>query len=294
MDNKNKLSFVVIGAQKCATTWLYDCLKEHPEINIRNSKNEDIYFGSTWMQQHGIDQYFNQFNQNKTEPKGCVSVEYIEDKSVVSSLFKHNADLKIVVSLRIPEQRAVSAYQWYVRKATIPNINLNQGLSNVILHFNQKEKNEYTPAYTNIIDRGFYADRLAHWFDIFPAKQIYIQFFDEVQQHPKKAIADIYKFLEIDETFIPINVSAKPKKNTGFSPLILLQRKFSQSKIIGKIVDKSNQFFFSKQTIKIEQLVEERIVKELQDIYQKSIEDLHTLLAKYQPLTNQKLKTLWK
>ncbi len=293
MDNKNKLSFVVIGAQKCATTWLYDCLKEHPGLNVRNSKNEDIYFGSKWMQENGSVQYFAQFNQNKTTPKGCVSVEYIEDSTTVASLHKHNADLKIIVSLRRPEQRAISAYQWYVRKATIPNINLNQGLIKVLEHFNKKEKNEYTAAYNNIIERGFYVKRLIHWFEIFPAHQIYIQFFDEVQLNPKQAIVDIFKFLELDEKFTPVNVSAKPKKNTGFSPLILLQRKFPNSTIIGKIVDKSNQLFFSKNAVKPELTIGDETINDLKNIYEKSVEDLGSLLATYQPLTNQKLKTLW-
>lgn len=294
MDKKNKLFFVVIGAQKCATTWIYDCLKEHPGINIRNSKNEDIYFGSKWMQQNGSEDYFKLFNQNKSEPKGCVSVEYIEDRSVVSLLCTHNADLRIIVSLRRPEQRAISAYQWYVRKATIPNINLNEGLKKALDHYYQKENTEYSTAYTNIIERGFYAERLKYWFETFPAHQIYIQFFDEVQQNPRQAIADIFKFLALDDTFVPTNVSTKPKKNTGFSPLILLQRKFPNSTIVGKLVDKSNQLFFSKKIVKMEDSVADEIVNELNKIYEDSLQELYCLLAEYQPLTLQKLKTLWK
>ena len=54
--SKNKLpSFFLAGAQKCATTWLYECLKEHPEIyvpkqNITNFFNINYYKGFGWYQ----------------------------------------------------------------------------------------------------------------------------------------------------------------------------------------------------------------------------------------------------
>src|ERR1700759_3290419 len=98
MVEQHKLDFVVIGSQKCASTWIYDCLKNHPQLNLRNSKNEDAYYGGSMYRQKGGDNwYFSQFRKN-AKPKGCVSVEYIEDAAAPSLLHALNSNIKIIVS----------------------------------------------------------------------------------------------------------------------------------------------------------------------------------------------------
>ena len=34
-----KVDFIGIGVQKAATTWLFSCLKEHPQIRVAVDKN---------------------------------------------------------------------------------------------------------------------------------------------------------------------------------------------------------------------------------------------------------------
>ena len=40
-----KLDFLVIGSQKCATSWLFYCLQEHYELLLPTKKNEKEYIG---------------------------------------------------------------------------------------------------------------------------------------------------------------------------------------------------------------------------------------------------------
>ena len=59
-----------------------------------------------------------------------------------------------------------------------------------------------------------------------------------------------------------------PKKNTGFRPLIKLQRKFPSSRIIGKLVDKTNQLINNhNKSINYNTIIDESIIKELEYIY---------------------------
>ena len=37
------IDFFIIGGQKCATTWLYHCLNDHPEIEVGGGKVEKYY-----------------------------------------------------------------------------------------------------------------------------------------------------------------------------------------------------------------------------------------------------------
>ena len=39
------IDFFLIGAQKCATSWMYLCLKEHPEISVPKVKGDYFIVG---------------------------------------------------------------------------------------------------------------------------------------------------------------------------------------------------------------------------------------------------------
>jgi len=293
MRGQNTLDFVVIGAQKCATTWLYDCLKNHSRINLRNSKNEDAYYKGALHRQHGDNWYFSQFkNENPDLLKGCISVEYIEDEQSPEALYELNPDIKIIVSLRQPADRALSAYLWYVRKAFIPNIPIEEGMLQAVKHFKGELTDQYTPEYKNIIERGFYAERLKKWYAVFPPHQVKVIFYDEVKRDPLNVLKDIMSFLSIDTSFVPSNLHAKPKKNAGFKVLIKLNHKFPNSKIISNVVDIINQLFFDikkSPALNISAATKEKI----NDLYTQSLVELDNLFAKYNTSLQKKLKEFW-
>lgn len=296
MEKKAKLDFIVIGAQKCATTWIYDCLKDHPQLNLRDSKNEDAYYGgSLYKKNFGDEWYFAQFKSNDTKKlNGCVSVEYIEDKSIPAVLHNHNPKINLIASLRNPTDRAVSAYQWYIRKAFIPNLPLQEGMQQVIRHYRNEIVDTYSPAYKNIIERGFYFERLKAFLEIFPAKQLKISLFDEVKDNPLGAIRSLLSFLNVEDSFIPPNINTIPKKNTGFKPLIKLQRVFPTSRIVGKMVDVSNQFLFKTTTAKIpSERLDQTIMENLKSIYKPSLEQLKCLLESVEPSASKTIAKKW-
>jgi hypothetical protein len=289
------LDFAVIGSQKCATTWMYDCMKNHPGLNMRHSKNEDIYFGSPWMQQHGQNNYFSMFDTESAMPKGCVSVEYIENETAPKLLFDANQKTKIIVSLRQPADRAISAVQWYVRKAYLPNVSPEEGIMEALAHFSGTASTKYSSAYKNILSRGLYAEKLKKWFEVFPSHQIKINLFDEVKNNPHQAIEDIFQFLQVDTNHKPPQIESKPKKNTGFAPLVKLQRLFPESTVIGKFVDKSNQLLYrtSKNSANTP-VISQACYAALNTFYKDSLMDLQQLMAVHKPELLPVVKHYWK
>lgn len=293
MADHQKLDFVVIGSQKCASTWIYDCLKNHPHLNLRNSKNEDAYYGGAMYRQNGGDAwYFSQFKRN-LKPKGCVSVEYIEDAATPTLLHELNPEIKIIASLRQPAQRAISAYKWFVRRAYIPDLPLEEGLGVLLKHYHGELQTEYSLAYKNIIDRGFYAKRLKNWYKTFPSNQIRISFFDEVKQNAAKTINDLMLFLETNASYVPPNLNTIPKKNSGFAPLIKLERKFPNSRVVVKLADLTNQLLYKKQIKNVNDDISENTLNELNKIYSSSIKELDDLFSVYDSSSQKKLQTFW-
>lgn len=259
-----KLDFVVIGVQKCATTWLYDCLFEHPELDLRNEKTEIGYYGGDQFKINGEEYYFNKFKNNGNK-KGCVSVEYIEDANIPKILFEHNPDIKIIVSLRDPIDRIVSAYNWYLRKAAIPELALNDGLQIAVdSYFSGSDSGS---KYFDLIQRGFYFDHINRFLDYFSLNNIMFVLYDEIKNDPKKTIIDIESFLQIS-SFIPNNINSKPKLTGNSSFLIRFQRVFSSSKVVGKFVDILNQKLSSSaNSPSSKSKIEPHIIKNLQNIY---------------------------
>lgn len=67
------------------------------------------------------------------------------------------------------------------------------------------QKGEY---YKSYINDGFYGKHLAKYFELFPASQIKIFLFEDFVNDTVKVVQEIYRFLEVDENFLP-DVSTK-------------------------------------------------------------------------------------
>ena len=55
-----KPNFVGIGAQKCASTWIYQILSDHPDVSLSTKKEIDFFsyryhHGSLWYEKHFPD-----------------------------------------------------------------------------------------------------------------------------------------------------------------------------------------------------------------------------------------------
>ena len=63
-ENKEQIkpNFIGIGAMKCATTWISECLRYHPEIYMSSPK--EIHFFSAYYDK-GLDWYLNHFQESK-------------------------------------------------------------------------------------------------------------------------------------------------------------------------------------------------------------------------------------
>src|SRR3989344_1753054 len=103
---KFKLDFVGIGAEKAGTTWLADCLGDHPEIYIPRQK-ELFFFNKydphyltvkNYRYKRGISWYKSQFRQSQPQTlKGEFSPTYIYDNEASFRIKKHFPDAKIIV-----------------------------------------------------------------------------------------------------------------------------------------------------------------------------------------------------
>ena len=203
-----KISFFLVGFQKCATTWLHRCFDQHPQIYVPK-KHMIHYFdikhyeGITW---------YKEFYQSAQEGMVCgdTTVTYARDLKAIKRIADFNHNAKILLSLRNPIERAFSHY-WHEKKKNKINFSFEECLVNYDL-------------YDDWIRTGFYSHAIDNVQNYFAKENIKILLVDDICSEPEKTIQEVYSFLGVRPNFSPpilhskVNVAwSKPQKIVSYS-----------------------------------------------------------------------------
>ena len=192
LEDKPRVDFAVVGAQKSGTTWLFECLDEHPEIYVPAGKelhyfcHEDDCRFST--KHKGIGWYDAQFRPDQSfKVSGELTTDYMYYQYVVKDLFQLNDECKIVALLRNPVDRAYSAYwMWRRHNRNIP-----------------KFEDMIRCTDNSLLGRGFYYQQLKPFFETFGPDRVKVFIIKEIKQNPANFIAEIFSYLGVDSGFKP-------------------------------------------------------------------------------------------
>jgi hypothetical protein len=189
-----KLDFFGIGAQRSATTWLFECLLEHPDIRGADmpANKELNFFNHNY--EKGYAWYHKRFKFGPWKT-GEYSVLYYFDESVPGRIYRYNPDIKLILSLRNPIDRAFSQHKHEVQRGRIP-----EGL------YGFWDALALNPTY---IEQGKYAILLERYLEYFKRRQIHIVLYDDITSKPSDVLRDLYRFIGVDETYAPSSTKTK-------------------------------------------------------------------------------------
>ena len=180
-----KPTFIGLGAQKAASSWIYTVLKDHPQIGVSEPKELDFFsnfyeFGFQWY-----ERFFD-------DCRGCravgeVSPTYLPSVEAPARARDYDPELRIVVSLRDPVARALSNHLHEVREGRLDKSDLSfeTGLAN-------------SPMY---VERSRYAAQLRRWFDMFDREQVLVLLQEEIVAAPEAHARLLYRHLGVDEDY---------------------------------------------------------------------------------------------
>lgn len=235
-----RLDFLVIGAQKSATTWLHDCLGEHPELALPKHKLEMAYLGGDLVLEHGPDWYFGQFPEApEARARGHVSVEYLVDPRSPAAVHQHLPEVRLIVSLRDPVDRAVSAYHWYMRKAKVPSQPVEAGLRHALRALKSDDRAD--APLRDILERGFYAEQIERYLAHFSIDRFLFVDYHDIARAPERVLAHVFAFLGVDPAFGPPSIGTRPLMNSYVGALTRLQRLVPNTRQAGKALDLAHQ-----------------------------------------------------
>ncbi|WP_306012705.1 MULTISPECIES: sulfotransferase family protein [unclassified Allomuricauda] len=281
-----KLDFLLIGAQKCATTWMYHCLNEHPELYVGGGKNETYYFGGDVFNQKGIDWFESLFVEAYPHQKlGSASVDYIWDIDSVELAHEKYPDIKIIAVLRNPMERTISAFFWLMRKNIIEEGSLEEGIRKAIDDY----KSGADTVYSELIRRSLYTDAIIKLHENFEKDNIRLILFDDIQKKPKDTLNEIYSFLDVAPNYVPSSLKRKPKGNSYSSTLVYLERKMPVNKLTTKLLNGISELIKISSKTKSPEL-NPKLTEEILEIYKGHFERLYDWLDKNGSNENKAIK----
>lgn len=187
-----KPTYVGIGAQKCASTWLHRILAEHPQVAVPEVKEVDFF---SYRYDHGYEWYERRFAERDAVAVGEISPSYFCEPAVPERVARYVPDAKILVSLRDPVQRALSNHRHEVRAGHLSgdDLSFERGLRN-------------NPMY---VEQGLYATHLKNWLRVFPRDRVLVVLMEDVESDPAAVSRNVYGFLGVDADFVPTGVDER-------------------------------------------------------------------------------------
>lgn len=181
-------TYVGVGAQKCASTWLHRILAPHPQVRVPGVKEVDFF---SYRYDRGYQWYESCFppRQEQHRASGEISPSYFCDPCVPERVARYAPEARIILSLRDPVERALSNHRHEVRAGhlTGSDLSFERGLAN-------------NPMY---VEQGLYAKHLRGWLRYFSQEQVLVVLMDDVAADPASVTRRVYRFLGIDESFEP-------------------------------------------------------------------------------------------
>ena len=221
-----KPNFFCIGTQKAGTTSLHYILNQHPDIYLPDMK-EIHFFDRDENYNKGTEWYLDFYKEVKNEKIiGEINPNYIYDKNTPQRLYDFDKNLKLIVILRNPADRAFSNYKMIVGR----NEEKNSFKKAVKIDLQRIENKENYPFPYHYINRGYYYYQIQRYLKLFPPQNmLFILFEKDFLQDRKQTIDKIYNFLNIKKENISVNIKLTPQTH-------------HKSKKADKILNTSNPF----------------------------------------------------
>lgn len=204
-------NFLLVGAAKCGTTSIFDYLTQHPEVFIPEKK-ECLFFSSlsefrgigydvvlNGLITRSLAEYESLFSGVDAERAlGDVSHDYLyyHDESIRNIKRYLHDDVRILIVLRDPRERAYSHYMHHVKGGFSPDRTFEEALARESerMRSGWSWNWHYTAA-------GLYHDQVKAYLDNF--EHVRIHLYEDLVADAVGLMQDIYGFIGVDERFEP-------------------------------------------------------------------------------------------
>jgi hypothetical protein len=194
--------FVIIGAQKGGTSFLYHLLTRHPLVEPA-ARKELHFFDGPRLFEKGAGWYRRCFPRPKMDDgrrsiTGEATPSYLFDPPVAKRMAQVVSQAQLIALLRNPVDRAYSHYQMQVKRGTEPR-DFEEAI--------EQQDSSY-------VSRGLYVDQLLRWSEFFSKEQMLILKSEDFFERPVETLKVVLDFLELPD-WQPEASDLEQRRHTG-------------------------------------------------------------------------------
>ena len=187
-------TFVGVGAMKCATTWLSECLRHHPEV-FMSAPKELHFFSTDHKWERGVDWYARHFaDSDGYRAVGEFSPSYLAVPSSLERMRSTLEDVRIIASLRNPVDRFLSDYKHRLRSGSFPPEARHLQLERYAWAIDRKPR---------LLANGMYHAGLEGFMQTYGRDRVHVVLQEDIESDPKGVLRSLYGFLGVDPEFVP-------------------------------------------------------------------------------------------
>ena len=182
-------NFVGLGVQRGGTTWVYQCLREHPQVFVPPAK--ELHFFDTHFDR-GVAWYESQFTpEPQHQAVGEITPNYFTSELAVQRIVETIPDARFFIVLREPVSRAFSAYQLFRDR------------------YHDWSFREACERGDDLMQHGQYASAFERLYRHIPRENVLVLLYDQLQNDPGGLLRELFTFLKVDPEFQPTSMQRR-------------------------------------------------------------------------------------
>lgn len=181
------VSFVGIGGANSGSDFLYTYLHAHPETCI--PKVSTHFFSDAHRYAHGIAWYEERFVQCRAgQMRGECATDYLMTPAAADRIAQSYPHAKLLAVVCHPVNRLYQEYRRAIKTGAVTK---------------KVSLKRYIELHPESLTRGLFADQLEAFFRLYSPLQLYVAVHEDRYADPVAYVQEAYRFLEIDDTFVP-------------------------------------------------------------------------------------------
>jgi hypothetical protein len=173
------LALLGVGPQRTGTTWLWECLRRHPDLCFPHGIKETQFFDARYRE--GWAWYSSHFAHQRPGQRAAeIGATYFDAVEVPLRVAAHAPRARIVVTLRDPVARTYSLFLHHVKKGRMAG-----------------DFARAVEEHPRLVDGSRYGLHLERWRKILGSARVRVVLLDDIESDPVRTLADIQQFAEI-------------------------------------------------------------------------------------------------
>jgi hypothetical protein len=195
--------FVIIGASKCGTTFLYHLLIQHPLVEPAAAK--ELHFFDSLFDE-GAEWYRQCFPAPRWEDgRRTITGEatpMLAHRLAPERMAEVVPEARLILLLRNPVDRAYSLYQHWARNG-VESLTFEEAIqAEMTLPLGDSRhgyRDDVDDAPFGYLSRSVYVDHLLRWMEFFPGEQLLVIKSEDLFERPQETLEPVLDFLALPD-----------------------------------------------------------------------------------------------